>query len=166
MEADVVAPVSNWALHLKNRIEPALANTRVLARIVHDIRPTVMVVDDDELVAELVRRSLDMDSFDVISANDSATALRHLHRVRPDVILMDIRMPGTDGVALTRQLKASPQFRNVPVIMMTGDARRETLSVSMEAGAVEFVVKPFSRASLTSKLQKVLPRRPPEHAQI
>lgn len=159
--ANVVEPVGDWALRLRSRIEPELASARAMAQTVHEIRPIVLVVDDDELIAHLVRRALDVDVYDVIGANDSDSALRHLRRVLPDVILMDIRMPGTDGVTLTRQLKATPALRNVPVIMMTGDARRETVYVSMDAGAAEFVVKPFSRESLTSKLEKVLPRRIP-----
>jgi CheY-like chemotaxis protein len=160
VEATVVDPVSDWALRLKERIEPALAGTRALAKTVREMRPIVMVVDDDELILQLVRRTLDADSYEVIGVNDSVAALRQLSRLRPDVVLMDIRMPGTDGVALTRQLKASPQFKNIPVIIMTGDARREMLTAAMDAGAVEFVVKPFSRASLTSKVEAVLARQP------
>jgi len=59
---------------------------------------------------------------------------------------------------LTQRLKAAPHLANIPIIMMTGDARRETLVSSMEAGAIAFVVKPFSRESLERNLDKVLPR--------
>jgi CheY-like chemotaxis protein len=76
--------------------------------------------------------------------------------VRPDAILMDIRLPGIDGVSLTERLKASPALADIPIIMMSGDSRVETLVRSMEAGATAFVVKPFTRQSLTMKLEKVL----------
>lgn len=159
VRAEVVAPMSDWALTLKDRIEPSLAGTRAMVQKVGQIRPVVMVVDDDELIAKLVLRTLDAEAYEVVSATESALALRLLRRMRPDVILMDIRMPGTDGVELTRQLKATPQLRDVPVIMLTGDARRETVALSLEAGAEEFVVKPFSRESLRSKVARVLAHR-------
>ena len=63
-----------------------------------------------------------------------------------------------DGVSLTRRLKASAYTADIPIVMMTGDARRETLVGSMEAGATDFVVKPVARATLQAKLDKILPR--------
>jgi CheY-like chemotaxis protein len=69
---------------------------------------------------------------------------------------MDIRLPGIDGVSLTERLKASPALADIPIIMMSGDARLERLVRSMEVGAAAFVVKPFTRESLTMKVEKVL----------
>jgi DNA-binding response OmpR family regulator len=73
---------------------------------------------------------------------------------------MDVRLAGKDGVALTRRLKASSDMADIPIVMMTGDARRETLVDSMQAGAAGFVVKPVTRAALQAKLDKILPREP------
>lgn len=84
--------------------------------------------------------------------------MSHLRRHRPDVILRDLHLPGLDGVALTQRLKASPQMAGTPIVMMSGDACKAALLRSMEAGAAAFVVKPFTRESLTSKLQAVLSR--------
>ena len=67
-------------------------------------------------------------------------------------------MPGMDGIELTRQLKASPEFSQIPVVMMTGNSRKETISDSIGAGAASFIVKPVNRAALEAKLSKVLPR--------
>jgi CheY-like chemotaxis protein len=119
-----------------------------------------MVVDDDEFARSLVMQALDPNRWEILPAVDGVSALKHLRRVQPDVILMDIRLPGMDGVALTRHLKASPRLRHIPVVMMTGDARRETLVSSMEAGAADFAVKPVSRAGLEAKLQKLLDTPP------
>ena len=69
-----------------------------------------------------------------------------------------LRYPGADGVTLTRRLKALPDMADIPIVMMTGDARRETLLGSMDAGAAAFVVKPVTRATLEAKLDKILPR--------
>ena len=148
-----------WRRRVKDQIEPALAGARALADQVRQIRPVVMVVEDDALTRLLVGRTLDPLEWETVFASDAAQALGQLRRMRPDVILMDIRLPGIDGVALTRQLKAAPHLAEIPVIMMTGDARRETLLSSLGAGAAGFVVKPFTRESLRANLDKVLSRQ-------
>jgi CheY-like chemotaxis protein len=71
---------------------------------------------------------------------------------------MDVRLPGIDGVTLTRRLKSTPHCAKIPIIMMSGDARGETLRNSIEAGAADFVVKPFTTEALTSKIENVLSR--------
>jgi CheY-like chemotaxis protein len=146
------------ANRLIERLQPALAATRPLAAAVRALRPMVLVVDDDEFAQQLVRQSLDPSRWRVEFASDGTNALAQLRRLRADLILMDVRLPGLDGVTLTRMLKASPETASIPIIMMTGDSRRETLVGSMEAGAAGFVVKPVTRATLQAKLDKVLPR--------
>jgi len=152
----VGAAVGAWARHLKVVIEPALAGTRVLAERIRRIRPLVMVVDDDDFARTLVSRALDPLAWETVFAADGTSALAQLRRHRPDVILMDIHLPGLDGVALTQRLKASPHLAGIPVVMMTGDACRSALLSSMEAGAAAFLVKPFTRELITSKLLSVL----------
>lgn len=152
------AAVDAWARRLKGVIEPALAGTRLLTEQIKRIRLVVMVVEDDDFARTLVDRALDPSSWETMFAVDGATALAHLRRHRPDVILMDFHLPGLDGVALTQRLKASPHLASIPIIMMTGDASKAALLSSMEAGAAAFVVKPFTRESLTSKLMSVLSR--------
>ena len=151
-----IESVNARARQLKDRIEPALAGARALAREVRKIRPIVMVVEDDEFARQLVGRTLDSHVWEVVFANDSTEALSQLRRTRPDIILMDIRLPGMDGVSLTQRLKSSPHLADIPVIIMTGDARREVLVNSVAAGAAAFVVKPFTREMLNAKLEKVL----------
>jgi CheY-like chemotaxis protein len=155
LERVVADPVHVSARDLREGMEPALAGTRPLVEAVRKLRQVVMVIDDDEFARGLVLQALDPQRWEVVSAVDGSAALRHLQSVQPDVILMDIRLPGMDGVALTRHLKASPLLMHIPIIMMTGDARRETLLSSMEAGAAAFVVKPVTRAALEAKLQRV-----------
>jgi CheY-like chemotaxis protein len=153
-----IGPIASWASNLKSQIEPALAGTRALAERIRRMRSIVMVVDDDELIRDLVRRALDPEVYEVLLAKDADGASSQLRRARPDVILMDIGLPDTDGVSLTQQFKASPHLAQIPIVMMTGDARKETLVSSIAAGAIGFVVKPFTRESLTAKLEQVLLR--------
>jgi CheY-like chemotaxis protein len=143
---------------LVERLQPALVATRPLADAVRALRPLVLVVEDDEFAQRLVQQTLDPSRWRVAFASDGVSALAQLRRVRVDLILMDVRLPGLDGVKLTRCLKASEETAAIPIVMMTGDARRETLVGSMEAGAAGFVVKPVTRATLEAKLDKILPR--------
>jgi CheY-like chemotaxis protein len=154
--AGAINSLDAWASSFQNRVAPAFAATRAMTNTLSKIRPVVMVVDDDEMTRQLIGRALDRSAFEIVFAADGAEALSQLRRVRPDAILMDIRMPGLDGVTLARRLKSAPTLANIPIIMLTGEARRETLMSSMEAGAVAFIVKPFTREALLGKLQKVL----------
>jgi len=118
----------------------------------------LLVVEDDEFTRKLLGKMLDPVRFDVSYAEDSQAALRRLGELQPDLVLMDIRLPlpGLDGVALTRLLSTDPLRKSIPVIMMTGDARRETVLKSIAAGAASFVVKPFDRESLMAKIEAAL----------
>lgn len=142
---------------LKDKLEPALAGSRALVDELRKLKPLVLVVDDDEFSREFVSKALDPQRWDVLFAADGLATVNHLKRVRPDVILMDIRLPGIDGVSLTHELKSSPELAHIPVIMMTGDSRKETLVSSLAAGATSYIVKPFTRAVLTEKLHKIFP---------
>ena len=155
-----IEPIGAWAQNLQQEIEPSLASARAFADAVRSIRPIVMVVDDDDFSQDLIARALAPHPYQLLFANDGAAAFRELERVRPDAIFMDLRLPGLDGAALTRRLKATSRFAKIPVIMMTADARGKTLVQSMEAGAAAFVVKPFTTESLVAKLEHVLVPRP------
>jgi CheY-like chemotaxis protein len=156
LRARTVTPMTSWARNLPSQVEPALGSARRFADSVHSGRQVIMVVDDDEASREELVRALDPTLYDIQFADDSTGASNQLRRMRPDAILMASRLPGLDGVSFTRHLKAAPQLANIPIIMLTGDSRRETLLSSLEAGAADFIVKPFTRESLTSKLKKVL----------
>lgn len=148
--------VEAWAHHLKDVIEPALAGSRLLTEKMRHIRPVVMVIEDDAFARTLVERALEPSEWETTFAVDSATALAQLRSLRPDVILMDLHLPGLDGVTLTQLLKSSPHLAGIPIVMMTGDANKNTLASSMKAGAASFVVKPFTRTLLTNKLKAAL----------
>jgi len=116
----------------------------------------IMVVDDDEVARVLIAEALANQPYELVFAEDGAAALGVLRHTRPDLILMDIRLPDMDGVVLTSRLKALPQLASIPVLMLTGEARRETLESSVTAGASGFIVKPFSPAALVARLDRCL----------
>jgi len=141
---------------LRQKLAPHLGRMRSLRDKVRRITPVVLIVDDDPFTRELTAGVLQTRNYDVTFAQDGASALAVLRRRRPDLILMDFVLPDIDGVSLTQKLKAVPHLADIPVLMMTGDARRETLQSSMNAGAAGFVVKPFSSDSLIKKVDRFL----------
>ncbi len=130
-----------------------VARSKVAARA----RPLVLLVEDDEFSLQLVAITLESQNVELVAESDGAAALERIRSVQPDLILMDVMLPGRDGVELTQQLKADPALAGIPVVMLTGEARREILVRSMEAGAADFIVKPFTPDALIAKLTKFLP---------
>jgi CheY-like chemotaxis protein len=122
--ATAVEPMLDWARNLKERVEPAMAGAQALRSIVDKIRPILLVVDDEEMMQKMVARALDATKYEIVFASDANSALKQLRRLRPDAILMDVKLPGQDGVSLTKWLKCMPNLATIPVIMLTGDARR------------------------------------------
>jgi len=148
--------LTEWASHAKTQIRPALADARQAAERLQP-RLLLMVVDDDEFTRDIISRAVDTKRYEVLGVADGAEALRALGRVSPDIILMDIQLPGMDGLHLTRCLKSTEQLAHIPIIMLTGDARHGTVAESVQAGAMDFLAKPFSREALMTKLQKACP---------
>ena len=120
-------------------------------------RSVVLVVEDDEVLHTLVAAMLESEPVDLVFEADGAAAFDRVNAVGPDLVLMDVMLPGGDGVALTERIKSTPDLAAIPVVMLSGEARLETLVRSMEAGAADFIVKPFTREALIAKLGKYLP---------
>lgn len=147
-----VKPMSAWAGKLGVTVAPHLEGVRELAKKVHAPRPLIMIVDDDAFAARLLAKALESQPWDLVFASEALEALGKLERVRPSLILMDVNLPGMDGLELTERLKSMPALAAIPVIMLTGEARRETLERSRAVGAASFIVKPFTRDGLIAKL--------------
>jgi CheY-like chemotaxis protein len=120
-------------------------------------RSVVLVVEDDEVLHTLVTAMLESEPVDLVFEADGAAAFERVNAVGPDLVLMDVMLPGGDGVALTERIKSTPDLAAIPVVMLSGEARLDTLVRSMEAGAADFIVKPFTREALIAKLGKYLP---------
>jgi len=120
-------------------------------------RSVVLVVEDDEVLHTLVAAMLESEPVDLVFEADGAAAFDRVTAVSPDLVLMDVMLPGGDGVALTERIKSTPDLAAIPVVMLSGEARLDTLVRSMEAGAADFIVKPFTREALLAKLGKYLP---------
>jgi DNA-binding response OmpR family regulator len=120
---------------------------------------TVLVVDDEPMVREVVARYLQVDGFDVHEAADGDAALAWLDGHRPALVVLDVMLPGTDGLSVLRRLRATG---DTPVILLTARAEEVDRIVGLELGADDYVVKPFSPRELAARVRTVLRRtRPP-----
>jgi two-component system, OmpR family, response regulator ResD len=117
----------------------------------------VLIADDDIVVRDVVRRYLERDGLDVTVADDGAQALRLLGTERVDLAVLDVMMPGPDGLALCRSLRAGDGYR-VPVILLTALGEEDDRIAGLEAGADDYVTKPFSPRELALRVRSVLRR--------
>ncbi|WP_250302514.1 response regulator transcription factor [Streptomyces sp. NBC_01267] len=118
---------------------------------------TVLVVDDDPTVSEVVTGYLERAGFTVDRAADGRAALDAAERRRPDLVVLDLMLPGTDGLQVCRQLRARGP---VPVIMLTARSDEEERILGLEVGADDYVTKPFSPRELVLRVESVLRRAP------
>jgi CheY-like chemotaxis protein len=119
-------------------------------------RPLVLVVEDNPVNLELVEAVLNREGYEVISAVSAEEALKRLERLRPDLVLLDIQLPGLDGLGLTRLLKANPATVEIPIVALTAHARPEDRQAALEAGCVEYISKPIDTRTLPGQLAGLL----------
>jgi CheY-like chemotaxis protein len=120
----------------------------------------VLVVDDNAQNLKLVRVLLLSEGYDVRTAVDAEEALRVLDTFEPVLILMDLQLPGMDGLQLTRQLKADPQRQTISIIALTAYAMKGDELKAMNAGCDGYIAKPIDVNELPRTLQQYLTRRP------
>jgi CheY-like chemotaxis protein len=119
-------------------------------------KPRILVVDDDDFQHRFVERILGQVHCELAFACSGEEALQQLALAPVDLILMDVQMPGMDGLETTRKLKSMPHLAGVPVLMVSGGGEAKIVAQCLEAGAVDFVVKPFDRVVLPGKVAALL----------
>jgi two-component system cell cycle response regulator DivK len=117
----------------------------------------VLVVEDQEDNRRIIRDLLTSAGYELIEATDGETGVRLAESERPDLILMDIQLPVLDGHEATRRIKANPELRAIPIIVVTSYALSGDDVKAMEAGCDAYVAKPFSPRQLLSKIRELLP---------
>jgi len=116
-----------------------------------------LVVDDFSTMRRIVRGLLkEMGCHDVTEAEDGAAALQLLKAQRFDFVVSDINMPNMNGFELLKAIKADETLRHLPVLMVTAEARKEDIVLAAQSGAAGYIVKPFSKATLEDKVQRIL----------
>lgn len=116
----------------------------------------ILVVDDNEAGQLLVRTVLELEGFRVDSAGSSEEVLERLNARKPDLILMDVQLPGQDGLALTRQLKADPSTNAIPIVALTAHAMAGDREQALAAGCIGHISKPINTRILGDQVREFL----------
>ncbi len=116
---------------------------------------TILVVDDEETIREVVRRYLEKEGFKVIEAADGFEALDAIRSTPPDLIVLDLMLPGIDGLSLTQHIR---QDRRIPIIMLTAKGEANDRIRGLDLGADDYMAKPFSPQEVASRVRAVLRR--------
>ena len=119
-------------------------------------RRKIIIVDDDVLIRETVRLALDHAGYYVIAVGEPERALAVIRAERPDLVIMDLYMPGSDGRDLIRALKSDPEIAKTPVILFSGSDEAIDVVSGLQSGAVEYVTKPIDGEVLLAKIKHIL----------
>jgi len=127
-------------------------------------KETILAVDDEEDILELVRFNLTREGHTVITADSGEAAIKRVRSQGVDLIILDLMLPGIDGLEVTRRLKADEKYRHIPIIMLSAKGEEADIVAGLELGADDYVTKPFSPRILMARTRAVLRRRKaPEH---
>ena len=130
------------------------------------MRKRVLIVDDEAHLLMAVEACLRADGYEVVTAKDAAEALMRLAEALPDIIVSDVRMPGTDGYALARHLRASPRTKLVPIVFLTAKDSVADRVEGFRSGVDAYLTKPFESAELLAVVASILERVQRTHAEI
>ena len=121
-------------------------------------REKILAIEDEEDILEVIAYNLKREGYRVTACTDGGEGLDRVRRESPDLILLDLMLPGTDGVEVCRQLKSDPTTRKIPVIMVTAKGEECDVVLGLGVGADDYIVKPFSPKELIARIGAVLRR--------
>lgn len=124
----------------------------------------ILIVDDESDVREMVAFTLKRQGFHIITAEDSTSALEKLGEILPDLILLDWMLPDISGVDLARRLKGDERYEDIPIIMLTARVEEDDKIRGLDAGADDYITKPFSPRELGARINAVMRRTSPSHS--
>jgi len=119
----------------------------------------ILAVDDEEDILELLRFNLTEEGFAVIGAASGEEALKFARAEKPELILLDLLLPGIDGLEVARRLKKDASTKEIPIIMVTAKGEEADIVTGLEVGAEDYITKPFSRKVLVARVRAVLRRK-------
>jgi CheY-like chemotaxis protein len=119
-------------------------------------KPRVLLVDDDEDVRHMTRVALGFEGFDVTEAADGAAGIAAVREQRPDAMVLDVMMPGVDGLEVLRVLREDEDLRDLPIVLLTAKAGTGAEQEGWDAGATAYLTKPFTGTALAGTLRHLL----------
>lgn len=125
-------------------------------------KQTILVVEDEEDILELVRYNLSGEGYGVLAVQTGEAGLSTAKREHPDLVILDLMLPGIDGLDVCRELKAFASTRNIPIIILTAKGEEADIVAGLELGADDYITKPFSPRILMARIKTVLRRKAKE----
>ena len=119
-------------------------------------RGKALVIDDEEYIQHILNFSFGAEGYDVLTASDGEEGINKAKNEKPDIIVMDIMMPKMDGYEACKRIKADPETKDIPVILLTAKGREADRKLGADAGADDYVVKPFSPGRLIERVEGMI----------
>ena len=148
-----VNPLKQWTNEFREANNTHLESLRTLNSLANTIQPSLLIVDDDEFQHKIINSILKEESYNLMFAAKGSEVFNIVRNSRPDLILMDIMLPDINGVEIVKQIKAVSRLAKIPIIMITGESKKNFIMASLEAGAKDIIVKPFVRDILLEKIK-------------
>ncbi|MCM2285260.1 MAG: response regulator transcription factor [Desulfobacula sp.] len=122
-------------------------------------KETILIVDDEEDIIELIQYNLKNEGYSILTAEAGEQAIKIAKQARPDLIVLDLMLPGMDGLEVTRYLRSNDQTRDLPIVILTAKGEESDIITGLELGANDYISKPFSPKVLTARIRAILRRR-------
>ncbi len=122
-------------------------------------RETILIVDDEEDIIELIKYNLKTEGYIILSAGTGEQAIKTAKQSLPDLIVLDLMLPGIDGLEVTRHLKKNDSTADIPIVMVTAKGEESDVVTGLELGANDYISKPFSPRELVARIRAILRRR-------
>jgi len=123
------------------------------------LRETILIVDDEEDIIELIKYNLKNEGYGILTAMTGEEAIKIAKHSRPDLVVLDLMLPGIDGLEVTRYLKKNDDTMDIPIVMVTAKGEESDIVAGLELGANDYISKPFSPRELTARIRAILRRR-------
>jgi len=122
-------------------------------------KETILIVDDEEDIIELIKYNLKNEGYSILTAMTGEKAIKTAKQSRPDLIVLDLMLPGIDGLEVTKYLKNNEQTLDIPIVMLTAKGEESDIVTGLELGADDYISKPFSPKVLVARIRAILRRR-------
>lgn len=123
-------------------------------------KPKVLVIEDEPDILEVIQYNLEREGYKVVACRDGEQGLSRIRTDAPDLVVLDLMLPGMDGTEVCRQVKSDPVTRSIPIIMVTAKAEESDMIIGLGLGADDYIAKPFSPRELVARIKVVLRRGP------
>lgn len=116
----------------------------------------IVIAEDEEHIGRMVKFKLEKEGFTVIWARDGVSALEKVKSEMPSLVLLDVMMPGKDGIEVLKTIKADQSLMNIPVVMLTAKGQESDVISGLDAGAADYIIKPFRPTELVVRLKRLM----------